>query len=197
MASSGDDVSMEGNDASADNGAAGRFPRHARLILVVAAVLIASTMGGAAAAGLITGRQIKNGTVTGRDVRDHSLRAKDAKSGLVQPGRRGPEGPASLVAGAPGPTGAPGRNGLGGLVTVVSPTPFIVPGSSVANSGVRCPDGFKALGGGASGANQNAVDHMELTSSFPISSLDAWRVDVFNSSGSEIGVYVWVQCAPI
>jgi hypothetical protein len=196
MAPDVDKAANEASDGADDTRAAGRFPRNARLLVALAAVLVVSTMGGAAAAGLITGRQIKDGTVTGRDIRDHSLRSKDAKAGLVRPGPQGPAGQTGAV-GADGPTGASGRSGLGGLVTLVSPDPFTVPGTDVAESDLPCPNGFTALGGGAAGADQNAVDHMVLTRSEPTNTLNGWDVGAFNSSASDIGVYVWVQCAPI
>lgn len=172
------------------------FGRRARLIVVVVAVLVVSTMGGAAAAALITGRQIKDGTVTGRDIRDQSLRPRDARSGLVRAGRQGPEG-APGPDGPAGASGPAGRNGLGGLTTVVSPSAVAVPPNASVTAEIACPDGMTALGGGVGGANQTAVDHMVMTRSMPTAPLGGWSVGVFNFDASDIGVFLWVQCAAI
>lgn len=190
------DCSAPGGDATGVPEARS-FGRRARLIVVVVTVLVVSTMGGAAAAALITGRQIKDGTVTGRDIRDQSLRPRDVKSGLVRPGPQGPQG-------APGPdgpaggTGGAGSNGLGGVTTVVSPTALTVPGHGLPTFNIACPNGMKALGGGAGGADQAAVDHMELTRSIPTTTaLGGWSVGMYNSSQNAINVFLWVRCAPL
>jgi hypothetical protein len=199
MAGNTDGPAVEPDDAAGGTSEPRWFQRHVRLVVVMAAVLVISTMGGASAAALITGRQIKDGTVTGRDIRDHSLRPKDAKPGVVRPGPAGPEGVAG-PSGPAGPIGPPGRNGLGGLVTIVSPTPFAVPGDQTVDSDLACPSGLSALGGGASGADATAVYDMALTMSAPTKAglrPDGWTVGVHNFGASDIGVYVWVQCAPI
>jgi hypothetical protein len=74
-------------------------------LVVSVLALVLALAGGATAATLITGAQIKNGSITGRDVKDKSLTAKDFKGSL-----RGADGPQ----GATGPTGAPGQIGPAG-----------------------------------------------------------------------------------
>ncbi len=83
--------------------------------------LFASLGGGAVAASLITGKQIKDGSLTGRDIRDRSLLAKDFKAGQIPRGPRGIAGPAGVagVAGAAGAAGVAGPAGAAGAVGAV------------------------------------------------------------------------------
>ena len=199
---------MDSNDGVVTPGTsrADRWMRGTRLVLLAAAVLVLSSAAGAGAASLITGRQIKDGTVTGRDIRDHSLRPKDAKAGVIRRGLQGPQGPQGLAGTEPGPTGPSGRDGLGGVVTVVSPAAFTIPAQvggtpGVASSGVECPSGWSALGGGVSGADAGSVTAMKVTRSMPVFTAalvpTGWQVTVVNSSGADIGAFVWTRCAPI
>jgi hypothetical protein len=201
MASDSDTTATTAGEAAEAPGAARSLPGRARMVLLVAAVLVASTIGGASAAGLITGRQIKDGTVTGRDVRDHSLRPTDAKAGVVRPGAQGPQGPRGQQGAAGVVAGAPGRNGLGGLVTPVSPDPLTVPVDGVATFTIPCPSGLTALNGGVSGQDSTAVDGMVLVASVPSVSggvPTGWSVTVRNTSKTlDIGAYLWATCAAI
>jgi hypothetical protein len=81
-----------------------RKPAVPALVVSIVALVFALA-GGATAATLITGKQVKNGSLTGVDVKDRSLTAKDFKGSL-----RGPTGPSGL----PGPAGAPGQTGPAG-----------------------------------------------------------------------------------
>jgi hypothetical protein len=200
MASESNPVTTAGHQTDDDTRSTRSLPRRARLVLLVAALLVVCTIGGASAAALITGRQIKDGTVTGRDIRDHSLRSKDVKAGVVRPGLPGPAGPA----GAPGPQGGvgpPGRNGLGGLTTAVSPDALTVVGGGSGESAVACPTGLSALGGGAAAANATEARNMVFLRSLPVVSPDGhpfeWAVTVLNLGSIDIHVFVWAQCAPI
>ena len=90
--------------------------------MVVALIALAvAGAGGATAATLITGAQIKNGSITGADVKDNSLTAKDIKGQLQGPqGATGAQGPAGTAgakgdAGVPGPAGAAGAKGDAGV----------------------------------------------------------------------------------
>jgi hypothetical protein len=77
----------------------------ANAAIVIATVsLMSSLAGGAVAARLITGKQIRNDSVTGADIKDRSLLAKDFRSGQLPAGKPGPAGP----------TGAAGRDGMNG-----------------------------------------------------------------------------------
>src|SRR3954452_12404146 len=79
------------------------------------AVFLALT-GGATAAALITGKDVKDGSLTGADVKNHSLLRKDFKSGQLPAGARGPQG----VAGPTGPIGPQGPKGDSGTVDTSS-----------------------------------------------------------------------------
>ena len=87
--------------------------------MVVALVaLFLSLTGGAYAAIVVTGNNVKDGSLTGRDIQDRSLTSKDFKaSGLSErtgkDGARGPAG-ATGATGAQGPKGDPGPGGAAG-----------------------------------------------------------------------------------
>jgi hypothetical protein len=71
--------------------------------------------GGATAATVVTGADIKNGTITSIDVKDRSLAAVDlsAAARASLKGATGPRGPAGAV-GPVGPQGDPGAEGATG-----------------------------------------------------------------------------------
>lgn len=75
--------------------------------LIALGLIIASSVGGAVAADLITGKDIKNGTVTTKDIKNKTLKLKDMSSGAKQ-GLRGAAGPA----GPAGPTGPAGPSAV-------------------------------------------------------------------------------------
>ena len=88
----------------------------ARAALIVSVVaLVFSMAGGAVAASVITGRQIKNSSLTGADIKNRSLTTSDlstkTRTGLT--GKTGPAGPAGAV-GATGPAGSQGPAGQQG-----------------------------------------------------------------------------------
>lgn len=88
-----------------------RFERYGTPGMVAAAVSLAiGAIGGATAAGLITGKQIKDSSVTGADVKDGSLTKVDFKKGTLVAGPTGDRGPA----GPAGPAGAAGKDGAAG-----------------------------------------------------------------------------------
>jgi hypothetical protein len=89
--------------------------------VMAAVALFAATSGSAVAAGLITGKDIKNSSVAGADVKNGSLGlgelSKSARKQLVgkngAPGPAGPAGPTgdAGAAGAPGAKGDKGETG--------------------------------------------------------------------------------------
>lgn len=90
--------------------------RHIIVIAVAALLLAVSFAGGATAARMITGKQIKDGTVTSADIRDRTVTTRDVKdrslkvrdlAPAARESLRGQQGPA-------GPTGAQGAQGLPG-----------------------------------------------------------------------------------
>ena len=103
------------------------------IVLTVAALMLALSFGGGAfAARLITGKQIKDGTITTKDVKNKTLKVKDFSSRTRtkltgpqgEPGPTGPTGPAGSIGdiGPIGPTGPAGPIGLTGATGPVGPT---------------------------------------------------------------------------
>jgi Collagen triple helix repeat (20 copies) len=120
-------------------------------LIVVVAILVGA--GGATAAQLITGAQIKNSSVTGRDVKNESLTKKDFRGrvrgprGFLGPqGAQGPQGPAGPAGaqgaqGAVGPQGPPGPSRATNVAVRSGP---MARGESTAS----CRPGERAVGGG-------------------------------------------------
>jgi hypothetical protein len=100
-----------------------RMRTHIRTVLLVAAVVLATTATAAGARALITSGDIanntirstdvRNGTLTGRDVKDHSLTSLDFQGTTGGPGPSGASGPTGATGprGDTGPTGAQGPAG--------------------------------------------------------------------------------------
>ena len=63
------------------NTTARRF-RYVPVLVLALAVLVVGLAGGATAAKLITGKQIKDATITSKDVKDGTLAQKDLKKGV-------------------------------------------------------------------------------------------------------------------
>lgn len=83
--------------------------RHVLVLVVTSLMLVVSFAGGATAAKLITGKQIKDNTITTRDVKNRTLKVRDFKAN-TRARLTGPEGPR----GQQGPQGDPGVPGLDG-----------------------------------------------------------------------------------
>jgi hypothetical protein len=152
--------------------------------IVVVAILVGA--GGATAAQVITGAQIRNNSVTGKDVRNNSLTGRDVRNksltrrdfrGSVR-GPRGPQGPQG-VQGVQGPVGPSGATNVTVRSGPVEPT-----GTSIA----ACNPGERAVGGGG----DSAVGFLD--SSRPVQEAGqtptAWRT----SAGGD-DVQAWVICA--
>jgi hypothetical protein len=110
-------------------------PRIRTSHVVAAAALVLITTGGATAAGLITGKDIKDGSVSTKDVKNGSLLLKDFKkserSKLVGPA--GPAGPAGGT-GATGAAGAAGANGAAGASAFAPPpSGTVIQGGGILN----------------------------------------------------------------
>src|SRR5688572_12147924 len=128
---------------------------------VVAVICLFVVLGGSAAAppavraaaSLITGKQIKNGSVTGRDVRNSSLTGADVRNetlmaGDFKPGQlpasaKGEQGPAG-PAGPRGDTGAPGPAGPKGDTGATAPPGPAGPKGDTGATGPSGPPGPKA-----------------------------------------------------
>src|SRR4051794_37164900 len=129
------------------------------LVLSVVAIFLALA-GGATAAKLISGKDIKNSSVTGADIRDGSLGSNDLSEGSIGPSRLslavqdkldragtpGPQGPTG-PAGSAGPQGPAGPAGVTG-VKAVSSAPKAFSAGGVVFQTVDCPGGSAVVGGG-------------------------------------------------
>lgn len=138
-----------------------RIPRTLPVVLIAAVILALSFSGGAMAAKLITGKQIKDNTVTTADIKDGSLKTGDLSSATVtelQAGAMGPAGPqgpagadgATGPAGATGPqgaTGAAGTNGVSGLEQVTDSVVILT--GATGSVALTCPAGKKVVGAAA------------------------------------------------
>ncbi|WP_395658178.1 hypothetical protein [Nocardioides sp.] len=147
------------------------------MLLVAAVVLALSFSGGAMAAKMITGKQIKDNTVTTKDIKNGSLLTQDLsgatidelQSGAAGPagpegpaGPAGPEGPAGPQGdvgpagpkGDAGPQGNPGVDGVSGLEQVSSSTPIANGAQGFTSAG--CPAGKKIVGAAADWASSYA-----------------------------------------
>jgi hypothetical protein len=142
---------------------------HIRTSHVVAgAALVLVTAGSATAAGLITGKDIKNGSVTSKDVKNGSLVLKDFKKSergkLV-----GPAGPA----GGTGATGATGAAGPAGASAFAPP-----------------PSGTVVRGGGIFNVTVSAVTALRDYAPLPITT-----TQVISDSGPARNLYWGTQNA--
>ena len=191
-----------------------RAARHRTLTAVLLAALVLSIgLGGtAAAASLITGKQIKDGTVRGRDVGNSSLTGADVAdkslspadfSGSVQgpagpQGPTGPQGPRGLQGpqGTAGPQGVKGDQGVPGIsgLRYVTSEAASVGGGSKKGLYMYC-DGQKVLAGGLS--TNFFADQAQLVQSAPLNDGIGWFVSVKNEGSSDMTVYGWAVCASV
>jgi hypothetical protein len=124
-------------------------------IIALALALVVGLTGSAAAANLITGKDVKNGSLTSADIKNGSLKKSDLsqktrnalsgdKGDTGAPGPQGPSGPKG-DSGPAGPQGEPGAQGARG------------PQGPAGSDGAWFPDGFfitnKSVGLTASGAD--------------------------------------------
>ncbi len=122
--------------------------RSAPVLAIAAGALLLSATGGAVAATIITGADIKDGTVTTRDIKNSTLKTADFSAAAIaalegDPGPAGPQGDPG-PAGPPGPAGAAGAPGVSGWQLVSQSTS--VPAGADGNAQATCPAGKKVLG---------------------------------------------------
>ena len=111
---------------------------------VLATTLVLGVGSGVEAAGLITGRQVKDGSVASVDVRNGSLASRDVRdSGL------GPDDYDRDITGPAGPAGAPGPQGFPGIheVTYRQEAVELNPGENAFEVNCANPNQFAIAGG--------------------------------------------------
>jgi hypothetical protein len=126
-----------------------RIPRTLPVVLVAAVILALSLSGGAMAAKLITGKQIKDNSVTTADIKNGSLKSLDLSAATIaelQNGATGPQGPAGAD-GATGPAGPQGPAGAAGAAGA--------PGSARAYAHVSANGTVDRQSGGLTAASPN------------------------------------------
>jgi hypothetical protein len=122
------------------------------IVLGVAATALAvSFSGGALAAALITGADIKDGTITTADIKNETLKVKDISPTALdslrgQQGATGPAGPrgetgATGATGSQGPTGATGPQGEKGDTGAPGSTGQQGPTGPTGTTGAQGPQG--------------------------------------------------------
>lgn len=193
---------------------AGR-PSPAMLVAIVA--LVSSLAGGAVAATLITGADIKNGSITKRDLKKNSVNTKKVKNGtllqkdfkaseLPGTGPQGPEGPP----GDPGPATGPAGGDLDGNY----PNPSIADGAVQASklgtlttrsdevdipdgsgdvANIECNTGERRISGGTSTIGVGTVAGWSLIRSGPTGG-NGWSAAARNETGSAGTLVVQVLC---
>ncbi|HEY0949928.1 hypothetical protein [Nocardioides sp.] len=122
--------------------------RSAPALAIAAGALLLSATGGAVAATVITGADIKDGTVTTRDIKNSTLKTADLSAAAIaalegDPGPAGPQGDPGQ-AGPPGPVGPAGAPGISGWELVSNSTS--VPSGADGTVYATCPTGKKTLG---------------------------------------------------
>jgi hypothetical protein len=110
-----------------------------RNIAIVALVIFGLTGGAAAAAKVITSKDIRNGTIKTVDLSSNAKRALKGNTG-----RQGPQGPQGPQ-GAQGPQGPAGPNAVSKL-TRVENTATVAAGD-VGSTSVNCPGGQSVVSG--------------------------------------------------
>jgi hypothetical protein len=150
--------------------------------LVAGAAVIIALAGGTAAdaSGLLTGKDIKDGSLT---LKDFKASEKAKLKGAT--GARGAQGPAGIA----GPATASTLD----TVTVKSPDTYVSPGQ-ISTVIAYCPAGKKATGGGyfSSVAQAGASVPTGSDTGFPATS---WGVIINNDTPIGVRVNAYVICA--
>jgi len=166
-------------------------------LLVVGALGTAlGVSGGAQAAQLITGNQIKDGTVTTQDVRNATITSRDvAEASITTADIAGDE------TGSPGPRGEQGRTGKAGLKVVGSVTtePQLLSPGTTSTAFLTCGDGRVAIGGGLHASD---ASRLQLLDSSPLGSAPesrpGWVVRAYNPPGRPDATMVaFAVCAEV
>jgi hypothetical protein len=156
--------------------------------VVAAIALFVALSGGAVAATLVTGADIKNNTVGSADIRNGTITLRDispsTRTALAgRPGPRGIPGPQGI----PGSQGAPGGFNPAKVTYVVGPSQSLFPGDIVTVEAL-CPAGQRAIGGG----------HFSIGNNFTSATIPGgggWQVSVGNDTSIEITASAFAVCA--
>jgi hypothetical protein len=167
-----------------------------RAAVAIGAVCIAlGATGGAHAATIITGKQIKDGTVTDRDVRNGTILSTDVADGSITP-----DDYVGPVVGPPGPQGdkgAPGAPGVDYQYLVRSTIEFLPPGQT-GLAVAECDPGHVAVGGGLGGDPGRTL---QLLDSAPLGTSaqqrTSWVARVHNTSSINVSVTTFALCAEV
>jgi hypothetical protein len=157
--------------------------------------LVLGATGGAHAAAMITGKQIKDGTVTGRDLRNGSVQASDVADGSLTP-----DDYVGPVIGPPGPPGAKGEAGGPGVeyeYKAKSSIDFLPPGQ-VGLAVAECDPGYVAIGGGLGG---DPGRRLQLLDSAPLGVDEvrrrSWVARAHNAGTINAHIAAWALCAEV
>ena len=107
-------------------------------VLVLAAAILASTTGGAVAAGLVTSKQIKDNTITTKDIKNGTITRADLA-------------PSAILA---GPRGATGAAGVSGYEQIATDQP-VTAGQTNVSLQLTCTAGKKLLSASAFWVNSS------------------------------------------
>ncbi len=131
-------------------------------LVIAGALTVGAAAGGASAALLITGKQIKDNTVTTKDIKNGTLKKKDMSSKAIE----ALEG----ATGSAGPAGAPGISGYQLVSNSVS-----VAADSGGKVAVACPVGKRLLSGASSfGAGYDGT-HVDVDISTTGATATGWN----------------------
>jgi hypothetical protein len=160
-------------------------------LLLTAVVLAVAFAGGATAANLITGKQIKNNTVTTQDIKNASLKGADVKNGSL--------GEADLTAAAKGKLNAPSVAGYEVRSSTVE-----VGTAGQETVFVACTPGKIALSGGGSWETtefdaviQESAPQKVIGDFFAPAKpnhADAWRITGGHNGLDAADLTAWVIC---
>lgn len=151
-------------------------------VVSLAVVGLLALAGGAGAASLVDGGDVKNNSLTGKDVRNRSLTQADFRGSV-----RGPRGPRGLQ----GPQGPVGPSALGQIVSFEASA--TVPAGTVDGVSVSCDSGQGVIGG----AFRSTGADSEVFFSDSFGSTTTWSVGLDNFDSSiEADVTAVVFCAP-
>jgi len=149
-----------------------------------------SFTGTAVAGGLVTGRQIKDGSLTSVDLKaDRAVTGADVRDGTLSAQKLSslPQGPQGAIGG----TGPVGLSGLDNFDYEISGGVSVAAGNDVEIT-VPCATGT-VVGGGAS----SDILFVRMEESRPLANGSGWNVLVYNESGVDALVYGWAVCVSV